>query len=311
MEVYKQLDSIPFTNGNVVTIGTFDGCHRGHQDIIKKVTSHANSIDGKSVIITFDPHPRHVLQTKDKLPILMHIDKKLEIFKSLGLDIALIIPFDKNFSKMDASTFLKTIIIDNFDPDSIIVGYDHHFGFNRDGSPDFLKEFGLNNGFEVQIVGPVSDENIIISSTHIRELIRNGYVRRASFELGWVFGFKAKVVHGSGRGAELGFPTANFIPEEENQLVPANGVYFIRGRINGENLYGMCNLGVRPTFNETDFVMEVHFFDLSSNDIYGMLIVVEFLERIRDEKRFSNPEELKKQLMRDKDTCIKLMKKYN
>ena len=311
MEVYKQLDSIPFTNGNVVTIGTFDGCHRGHQDIIKKVTSHANSIDGKSVIITFDPHPRHVLQAKDKLPILMHIDKKLEIFKSLGLDIALIIPFDKNFSKMDASTFLKTIIIDNFDPDSIIVGYDHHFGFNRDGSPDFLKEFGLNNGFEVQIVGPVSDENIIISSTHIRELIRNGYVRRASFELGWVFGFKAKVVHGSGRGAELGFPTANFIPEEENQLVPANGVYFIRGRINGENLYGMCNLGVRPTFNETDFVMEVHFFDLSSNDIYGMLIVVEFLERIRDEKRFSNPEELKKQLMRDKDTCIKLMKKYN
>ena len=280
MEVYKQLDSIPFTNGNVVTIGTFDGCHRGHQDIIKKVTSHANSIDGKSVIITFDPHPRHVLQTKDKLPILMHIDKKLEIFKSLGLDIALIIPFDKNFSKMDASTFLKTIIIDNFDPDSIIVGYDHHFGFNRDGSPDFLKEFGLNNGFEVQIVGPVSDENIIISSTHIRELIRNGYVRRASFELGWVFGFKAKVVHGSGRGVELGFPTANFIPEEENQLVPANGVYFIRGRINGENLYGMCNLGVRPTFNETDFVMEVHFFDLSSNDIYGMLIVVEFLERI-------------------------------
>ena len=311
MEVYKQLDSIPFTNGNVVSIGTFDGCHRGHQDIIKKVTSHANSIDGKSVIITFDPHPRHVLQTKDKLPILMHIDKKLEIFKSLGLDIALIIPFDKNFSKMDASTFLKTIIIDNFDPDSIIVGYDHHFGFNRDGSPDFLKEFGLNNGFEVQIVGPVSDENIIISSTHIRELIRNGYVRRASFELGWVFGFKAKVVHGSGRGAELGFPTANFVPEEENQLVPANGVYFIRGRINGENLYGMCNLGVRPTFNETDFVMEVHFFDLSSNDIYGMLIVVEFLERIRDEKRFSNPEELKKQLIRDKDTCIKLMKKYN
>ena len=311
MEVYKQLDSIPFTDGNVVTIGTFDGCHRGHQDIIKKVTSHANSIDGKSVIITFDPHPRHVLQTKDKLPILMHIDKKLEIFKSLGLDIALIIPFDKNFSKMDASTFLKTIIIDNFDPDSIIVGYDHHFGFNRDGSPDFLKDFGLNNGFEVQIVGPVSDENIIISSTHIRELIRNGYVRRASFELGWVFGFKAKVVHGSGRGTELGFPTANFIPEEENQLVPANGVYFIRGRINGENLYGMCNLGVRPTFNETDFVMEVHFFDMSSNDIYGMLIVVEFLERIRDEKRFSNPEELKNQLIRDKDTCIKLMEKYN
>ena len=310
MEVYKQLDSIPFTNGNVVTIGTFDGCHRGHQDIIKKVTSHANSIDGKSVIITFDPHPRHVLQTKDKLPILMHIDKKLEIFKSLGLDIALIIPFDKNFSKMDASTFLKTIIIDNFDPDSIIVGSDHHFGFNRDGSPDFLKEFGLNNGFEVQIVGPVSDENVIISSTHIRELIRNGYVRRASFELGWVFGFKAKVVHGSGRGTELGFPTANFIPEEENQLVPANGVYFIRGRIIGLQAFGMCNFGVRPTFNEDELIMEIHFFHDKLDDLYGKDIRVEFLERIRDEKKFPSSEDLIKQLKIDKQKCLELQGKY-
>ena len=311
MEVYKNLNSIPKSKGNVVTIGTFDGCHRGHQDIIKKVISTANSLESKSVIITFDPHPRHVLQATSKLPILMHIEKKLEIFESLHIDVALIIPFNTEFSKMNASIFLKTIIIKNFNPHSIIVGYDHHFGFKRDGSPEFLKNFGNKNGFEVQVVEPVSDENIIISSTHIRELIKNGFVRRASFELGWVFGFKAKVVHGSGRGVELGFPTANFIPEEENQLVPANGVYFIRGRINGENLYGMCNLGVRPTFDETDFVMEAHFFDLSSNNIYGSLIVVEFLERIRDEKRFSNPKELKNQLMKDKNTCINLIDKYN
>lgn len=151
---------------------------------------------------------------------------------------------------------------------------------------------------------------MIISSTHIRNLINSGFVRRASFELGWVFGFKATVVHGSGRGKELGYPTANFIPQEENQLVPANGVYFIRGRINSENLYGMCNLGIRPTFNETDFVMEVHFFDMNSNKLYGKLIEVEFLERIRDEKRFSNPEELIKQLNKDKENCISLMQKY-
>ena len=163
MEVYKNLNSIPKSKGNVVTIGTFDGCHRGHQDIIKKVISTANSLESKSVIITFDPHPRHVLQAASKLPILMHIDKKLEIFESLHIDVALIIPFNREFSKMNASIFLKNIIIKNFDPHSITVGYDHHFGFNRDGSPEFLKNFGDKNGFEVQVVEPVSDENIIIS----------------------------------------------------------------------------------------------------------------------------------------------------
>ena len=281
------------------------------QDIIKKVISLSQSNNCKSVLITFDPHPRHILESSNKLPLLMHIDKKLEIFESLNLDIALIIPFDREFSMFSADEFLKKIIIKYFNPHSIIVGYDHHFGFNREGSPEFLKKYGNNNNIDVHIVEPVTDQDMIISSTHIRNLINSGFVRRASFELGWVFGFKATVVHGSGRGKELGYPTANFIPQEENQLVPANGVYFIRGRINSENLYGMCNLGIRPTFNETDFVMEVHFFDLSSNNIYGSLIVVEFLERIRDEKRFSNPKELKNQLMKDKNTCINLIDKYN
>ena len=310
MEIYRKIDSIPHSNNTIITIGTFDGCHRGHQDIIKKVTSSANSIGGKSVIITFDPHPRHILESSNKLPLLMHIDKKLEIFESLNLDIALIIPFDREFSKFSADEFLNKIIIKYFNPHSIIVGYDHHFGFNREGSPEFLKKYGKNNNIDVHIVEPVTDQDMIISSTHIRNLINSGFVRRASFELGWVFGFKATVVHGSGRGKELGYPTANFIPQEENQLVPANGVYFIRGRINSENLYGMCNLGIRPTFNETDFVMEVHFFDMNSNKLYGKLIEVEFLERIRDEKRFSNPEELIKQLNKDKENCISLMQKY-
>ena len=246
MEIYRKLDIVDKSPDSIVTIGTFDGCHRGHQDIIKKVISLSQSNNCKSVLITFDPHPRHILQSSTKLPLLMHIDKKLEIFKALNLDIAVIIPFNREFSKMKAEDFLKTIIINYFDPKSIIIGYDHHFGYNREGSPDFLKKFGKNNNFDVHIVQPVTDQNMIISSTHIRNLIKNGFVRRASFELGWVFGFKAEVVHGSGRGTELGYPTANFIPQEENQLVPANGVYFIRGRINGENLYGMCNLGIRP-----------------------------------------------------------------
>ena len=311
MEIYRELDKIPQFKDSVVTIGTFDGCHRGHQDIIKKVIYNSEINGSNSILVTFEPHPRHVLQPEVKLPILMHIDRKLDFLKSFNLNATVVIPFDEEFSKMTANDFLKNIILKQLNASKVIVGYDHHFGFNRDGSPDFLKDESTNSNFEVEIVDPISDQEMIISSTHIRQSIQNGYVRRASFELGWVFGFEAKVVTGSGRGKELGFPTANFIPIEKNQLIPANGVYCIRGRINGNSLYGMCNLGVRPTFDETDFVMEVHFFQNEVDDIYSKIITVEFLERVRDEKKFSNPKELIKQLEKDKEICMRLIQKYN
>ena len=311
MEIFRELDKIPQYKDSVVTIGTFDGCHRGHQDIIKKVIYNSEINGSNSILVTFEPHPRHVLQPEVKLPILMHIDRKLDFLKSFNLNATVVIPFDEEFSKMTANDFLKNIILKRLNASKVIVGYDHHFGFNRDGSPDFLKDESTNSNFEVEIVDPISDQEMIISSTHIRQSIQNGYVRRASFELGWVFGFEAKVVTGSGRGKELGFPTANFIPIEKNQLIPANGVYCIRGRINGNSLYGMCNLGVRPTFDETDFVMEVHFFQNEVDDIYSKIITVEFLERVRDEKKFSNPKELIKQLEKDKEICMRLIQKYN
>ena len=310
MDIFRTLDNIPNITDSVVTIGTFDGCHRGHQEIIKKVKSVAELKRAKSVLITFDPHPRHVLDSGAKLPLLMHIEKKLEILNSLHLDMVLVIPFDKEFSKIKAADFLTDIVVKNFHPSYFIVGYNHHFGFEREGSPQFLKNFAKKNGFSVDIIEPVSDETVNISSTHIRQLIKQGYVRRASFELGWVFGFNSNVIHGAGRGKSLGFPTANFIPEEKNQLIPASGVYCIRGRINGKNLYGMCNLGVRPTFGETDFVMEAHFIDQDLDNLYNKRITVEFLERIRDEKKFSNPQELIKQLNKDKEFCMRLMQKY-
>ena len=241
----------------------------------------------------------------------MHIDRKLNFLRSFNLDTVLVIPFDKNFSKVSAYDFLNDIILNHFNASKIIVGRDHHFGFNREGSPQFLKKLSIENKYEVEIIEPIKDSDMIISSTRIRESIQNGFVRRASFELGWVFGFEAKVVAGSGRGKGLGFPTANFLPIEKNQLIPANGVYFIRGRINSINLYGMCNLGTRPTFDEIDFVMEVHFFKGMVNDIYGKTITVEFLERVRDEKKFSNPEKLIKQLEKDKKICMRLIQKYN
>ena len=311
MEIFRTIESMPSYKDSIVTIGTFDGCHRGHQDIIKKVIYNSEINGSNSILVTFEPHPRHVLQPEVKLPILMHIDRKLDFLKSFNLNAVVVIPFDEQFSKMTANNFLKNIILKQLNASKIIVGYDHHFGFNRDGSPDFLKNESSDSNFEVEIVEPISDQEMIISSTHIRQSIQNGFVRRASFELGWVFGFEAKVVTGSGRGKELGFPTANFIPIEKNQLIPANGVYCIRGRINGNSLYGMCNLGVRPTFDETDFVMEVHFFQNEVDDIYSKIITVEFLERVRDEKKFSNPKELIKQLEKDKEICMRLIQKYN
>ena len=311
MEIFRDIRTIPCYEDSIVTIGTFDGCHRGHQDIIKNVTYNAQLKNCKSILITFDPHPRHILNPKNKIPMLMHIDRKLNFLKSFNLDTVLVIPFDKNFSKVTAYDFLNDIILNHFNASKIIVGRDHHFGFNREGSPQFLKKLSIENKYEVEIIEPIKDSDMIISSTRIRESIQNGFVRRASFELGWVFGFEAKVVAGSGRGKGLGFPTANFLPIEKNQLIPANGVYFIRGRINSINLYGMCNLGTRPTFDEIDFVMEVHFFKGMVNDIYGKTITVEFLERVRDEKKFSNPEELIKQLEKDKKICMRLIQKYN
>ena len=311
MEIFRDIRTIPYYEDSIVTIGTFDGCHRGHQDIIKNVTYNAQLKNCKSILITFNPHPRHILNPKNKIPMLMHIDRKLNFLKSFNLDTVLVIPFDKNFSKLTAYDFLNDIILNHFNASKIIVGRDHHFGFNREGSPQFLKKLSIENKYEVEIIEPIKDSDMIISSTRIRELIQNGFVRRASFELGWVFGFEAKVVAGSGRGKGLGFPTANFLPIEKNQLIPANGVYFIRGRINSINLYGMCNLGTRPTFDEIDFVMEVHFFKGMVNDIYGKTITVEFLERVRDEKKFSNPEELIKQLEQDKKICMRLIQKYN
>ena len=311
MDVFRKIKSMPYYQNSIVTIGTFDGCHRGHQDIIKKVIYNAQLNKSKSILITFDPHPRHILQSGNKIPMLMHIDRKLDFLKSFNLDAVLVIPFDKSFSEVSAYDFLNNVILDHLGASKIIVGHDHHFGYNREGSPQFLKKLAMENDYQIEIVEPIKDCDMIISSTHIRESIQNGFVRRASFELGWVFGFEAKVVAGSGRGKGLGFPTANFLPIEKNQLIPANGVYFIRGRINSINLYGMCNLGTRPTFDEIDFVMEVHFFKGKVNDIYGKTITVEFLERVRDEKKFSNPKELIKQLEKDKEICMRLIQKYN
>ena len=292
MNIFTEIEKIKNCDDCVLTIGSYDGLHRGHQDIIKTLTTTAAAKSKKSALITFDPHPRHVLDNNKKLSLIISMKQKIFLLEKLGIDILLVIPFTEEFSHMTAENFMDNVIMKYFSPSGIVIGYDHHFGYKREGSPEFLQEYANRRGINIDIINAVADDKVVLSSTHIRDLISNGFVRRASFELGWVYGFYAKVVHGSGRGKDLEFPTANIVAIEKNQLMPKTGVYLARGRVNDDFIVGMCNFGTRPTFNERELVMEINFFTSSLDDIYNREIYIEFLERIRDEKKFDNPDQL-------------------
>lgn len=310
MDIYRSIDDVPVMRETVLTIGSFDGLHRGHQEVIGRVVATAKALDTKSVVVTFHPHPKQVLSHGDDFELLMNIDKKLELLEFMDVDMTLVIPFDDDFATTTAPQFLETVLVGKFHPTRIIVGYDHRFGHNREGDSEFLTRERETYGYSLEVVSGVGDQDDIYSSSRIRELIKNGTVRRASYDLGWVYGFDATVVHGSGRGHELDFPTANFVPQLNSQLLPCPGVYFSRGLIGERRLYGMANLGTRPTFGEGEFVMEIHFFDGGMEDIYGQTIEVQFLERIRDEKKFSSADELVEQLKRDKAYCLHRIEVY-
>jgi riboflavin kinase/FMN adenylyltransferase len=309
MERYFSIENIPPIKKSIVTIGTFDGLHRGHQEILKHLVSLGQGKGIKSIVVTFDPHPRQILSNKNIL-LIQSLEQKLIIFKELQVNIVIVLPFTRDFAKLSAKDFLDSIIKPKLNPDHIVLGYDHHFGKNREGTPKFMENYCKKNKIGFDIINPVSDEGNNISSTGIRDLIRNGFVRRASFELGRVFGFPARVVHGKGRGHQLNYPTANIIQIEKNQLLPKPGVYFTRGRVNGHQLYGMCNFGVRPTFSEDELIMEVHFFNPEITDLYQHIVYIEFLERIRDEKKFKSKDDLIKQLINDEILCKNLQEKY-
>ena len=310
MNIFTEIEKIKNCDDCVLTIGSYDGLHRGHQDIIKTLTTTAAAKSKKSALITFDPHPRHVLDNNKKLSLIISMKQKIFLLEKLGIDILLVIPFTKEFSHMTAENFMDNVIMKYFSPSGIVIGYDHHFGYKREGSPEFLQEYANRRGINIDIINAVADDKVVLSSTHIRDLISNGFVRRASFELGWVYGFYAKVVHGSGRGKDLEFPTANIVAIEKNQLMPKTGVYLARGRVNDDFIVGMCNFGTRPTFNERELVMEINFFTSSLDDIYNREIYIEFLERIRDEKKFDNPDQLVQQLHQDRKYCLELKRKY-
>ena len=312
METFRELENFKKSDNSVVTIGSYDGLHLGHQKIIRNLVSKSLEYNVDSVVFTFDPHPRVVLNTDgSELKIIMDFNQKLKILESLGVKKTYIIPFTKEFSKMRAHYFMDEIVVPVSNPKELVIGYDHHFGYQREGGPRFLTDYCKNKDIKLEIIKSVKDGDEIISSTYIRSLIMNGFIKRANSELGFLFGFNAISVRGSGRGKDMNFPTANLVPKEFNQLIPKVGVYFCKGLVDDKYHFGMCNIGFRPTFDELDLVVEAHFFIENMGETYGKVIFIEFLERIRDEIKFLSQNDLVKQLKIDKEKCYQLMNKYS
>ena len=311
MEVIYSKEKQISLKESILTVGSYDGIHLGHRELLSKLVQNSKDHGIPSVVVTFDPHPREILNDKlNDFSLIMNLEQKLKIIETCGIDIVYVINFTEHFSKITANDFMHQIVIPFLNPKIIIIGANHYFGKGREGSPSYLNNFGKKNHIEIIIIQPILNNSEEISSTRIREFITSGFIQKDNCELGTKFSIHGEVVHGSERGRKLNFPTANINLLDKRQLLPKIGVYLIHGRSNGLNAFGMCNLGVRPTFGEKNLVMEIHFFHDEIANLYGKKVKVDFLERIRDEKKFPTSKELIKQLNIDKQTCLKIANKY-
>lgn len=299
-----------FQNKNtIVTIGTFDGVHIGHQKIIKRLITIGKEKGLKSVVLTFFPHPRMVLQKNSDIKLLNTIDERESILASLGLDQMVIKKFTKEFSNLSPRDFVKTILVDHLQAKYIIIGYDHQFGKNRSANIEDLKKFGTEFDFEVEEISAQDVEDVSVSSTKIRTALLHGDISTANTYLGYPYFITGKVIKGKGLGKNIGFPTANIEIKEDYKLIPKNGVYAVRGSVDNTEFSGMMNIGINPTVEGTHQSIEVHLFDFDE-DIYNKQIKVEFIERIRDEHKFESLELLKDQLKKDKLKSKEILENY-
>ncbi len=284
---------------SVVTIGTFDGVHIGHKVIIEKLKAKAKELKCESVIITFSPHPRTVVNKGNGVFLLTTLEEKKELIKNLDVDKLYIIKFTKEFSKKTYQEFLTETIIKQNKAKHIIIGYDHKFGKDRAGDKTNLMELAKENNIDITIVNPQEVNGMVVSSTKIRDALLNGNLELANTLLGRNYKLNGTVVEGSKRGRTLGFPTANIELSDPNKLLPQNGVYFVKVYLNNQKYFGILNIGLRPTFNNRiEPIAEVHILDFNEN-IYGKEISIEFVKRLRDEIKFDSKNELITQIKKD------------
>ncbi len=301
MKVYFSLEDFTPLNNAVVTTGTFDGVHLGHKKILNQLNRVAQQSGGESVLLTFNPHPRLVLQPDADLRMINSQAEKIELLKKTGLNHLIIHPFTKEFSRTSSLDFVRNILVNSIGAKKLVIGYDHHFGRNREGSFEHLKEFGPVYGFEVEEIPAKDVENTTVSSTKIRRALLNGQLKTASEYLGYTFLLNGLVVEGEKIGQSIGFPTANILLKDPHKIIPADGVYAVEVSFPAQpnqHFKGMCNIGNRPTFNGRFKTIEVHIFDFNKN-IYGQQITLSFKQHLRSEIKFENAEALVQQLHKD------------
>lgn len=310
MKIYKDILEFQPVNKPIVTIGTFDGIHLGHQAILEKMVQEAAGIGGETVVITFHPHPRLVLhKDSSALKLISNQEKKTERFREIGINHLIIIHFTREFSRIDSEQFIRDYVVKIIKPHKLIVGYDHHFGNDRKGNFKLLYDLGQEFHFEVEKV-PLQDvEDIAVSSTKIRAALETGDVKKANKLLGYDYTICGIVVHGNELGRKIGFPTANISTPIEYKLISVSGVFACRVEWNGQWFEGMGNIGYRPTIADGQLTIEVHIFDFDQM-IYDEQICISFIDRIRDEKKFENLEALKQQLMSDKEQVKQILADY-
>jgi len=303
-----ELENIKHEPNTVVTVGTFDGVHQGHRALMETVVNKAKARDARSVVVTFDPHPREIINPgKEGIKLLTTLKERAEILEDLGIDILLVIPFDRDFSLLTSEEFVRDVIYDKVGVSEFVIGYDHHFGRDRKGTIETIEKLGKELNFEAYVVSKQEMGKVTISSTVIRNtLAKEGNVKQAAEYLNRRYLLNGIVIHGDERGRTIGYPTANLKPEHENKVIPKNGVYAVKVRVGDEWFGGMMNIGIRPTFGELTRTIEVNIFEFN-REIYGDTIQVRFVDRIRDEVKFDGIEELKAQLDADKQKSLELL----
>ncbi len=304
MSIYHHISELEKLNHSIVTIGTFDGVHLGHQKIIKRLMELKKQKGGDVVVFTFDPHPRKVLFPEQKdLKLITTTQEKCEVLKHYGVDHILVFSFTKEFSQMQAEKYVSEIIIKGLKTKTLVIGYDHRFGSNREGNIETLKKLSEQYHFIVEEIPAQEINQLNVSSTRIRKAIEEGDIQTANEFLGYSFFMTGDVIKGKQLGKTIGYPTANLLIKDADKLIPKIGVYAVDVKIENNRYRGMLNIGTNPTTDSDQSIkIEVNIFDFNE-DVYGKTISVEFVKRIRDEKKFANLDELKSALANDKIAC--------
>ncbi|MGB0880502.1 MAG: bifunctional riboflavin kinase/FAD synthetase [Polaribacter sp.] len=298
MKIIHSFSNFSSQKKTIVTIGTFDGVHYGHQQIIKKLVATAKKEKKKSVLLTFFPHPRMVLQKDVSLELINTIEERAKLLEKTGLDYLIIHPFDKEFSRLTALDFVRKILVNQLNTSKLVIGYDHHFGKNREGNIEQLTEYSHLYDFSVEEISAQDIDDVSISSTKIRKALASGNLKTANNYLGYHFMLNGIVVNGKQLGGKIGFPTANINVKETYKLIPKTGVYVVKSTIHKREVFGMMNIGNRPTVNGKHQTIEVHFFDFNQ-DLYHQNITIELLYFLRDEQKFDSIDALIHQLKKD------------